>query len=107
MTIKVVLFLIFLPTILYSQNPDLAGYSFAVDAGHGGAQSGALSVFGFQEKHVNLTVAGHLRNFLLAANADKVVMTRDGDITLTLNDREVIANEANVDWFHSVHHMVY
>jgi len=104
MTIKVVLFLIFLPTILYSQNPDLAGYSFAIDAGHGGAQSGALSVFGFQEKHVNLTVAGHLRNFLLAAHADKVVMTRDGDITLTLNDREVIANDANVDWFHSVHH---
>ncbi len=104
MTIKVVLFLIFLPTILYSQSPDLAGYSFAVDAGHGGDQSGALSVFGFQEKHVNLTVARHLRDFLLAANADKVVMTRDGDITLTLSDREVIANDANVDWFHSVHH---
>lgn len=104
MTIKVVLFLIFIPTFLYSQNPDLAGFSFAVDAGHGGDQSGALSVIGIQEKHVNLTVARHLRDFLLAANADKVVMTRDSDITLTLSDREVIANDANVDWFHSVHH---
>ena len=104
MKIKIVLSLLFLPTILYSQNPDFTGYSFALDAGHGGSQSGAVSAFGFQEKWINLFVVRHLRDFLLAANADKVVMTRDRDITMGLREREIIANNANVDWFHSVHH---
>ncbi|MCH7495977.1 MAG: N-acetylmuramoyl-L-alanine amidase [Candidatus Marinimicrobia bacterium] len=31
-------------------------------------------------------------------------MTRNSDITMDLHEREVIANNANVDWFHSVHH---
>lgn len=104
MNFKFVFFLLFLPTTLYSQNPDLTGVSFALDAGHGGAQSGAPSAFGYQEKWVNLYVVRHLRDYLLAANADKVVLTRDGDITLTLGAREDVANSANVDWFHSVHH---
>lgn len=104
MKIKIVLFLLFLPTLLYSQNPDLTGYSFALDAGHGGAQSGAVSAFGFQEKWINLFVVRHLRDFLLKANSDTVILTRNTDITMDLREREFIANSANVDWFQSVHH---
>ena len=46
MIIKSVLLLLITPGSLYSQNPDLSGYSFAIDAGHGGSQTGAVSPFG-------------------------------------------------------------
>lgn len=104
MKILVALALLFAPGILYSQTPDLSGFSFALDAGHGGSASGAVNPNGIREKEINLAVAIHLRDFLLAAGSDKVVMTRTTDIGLSLGDREQIANNANVDWFHSVHH---
>ena len=75
MKIKIAFFLLFSPTLLYSQNPDLTGYSFALDAGHGGAQSGAVSAFGFQEKWISLFVARHLRDFLLEADDPHPNMT--------------------------------
>ena len=104
MKLIVALALLFAPGILFSQNPDLSGFTFALDAGHGGGDLGAVNPNGIPEKEINLAVAKYLRDFLVAAGSDNVVMTRSTDISLSLGGREIIANNANVDWFHSVHH---
>lgn len=54
MKLIVALVLLFAPGILFSQNPDLSGITFALDAGHGGDDSGSINPNGIQEKEINL-----------------------------------------------------
>jgi N-acetylmuramoyl-L-alanine amidase len=69
-------------------NPDsvLTGFTIAVDAGHGGENTGALGATGIQEKAINLAIALHLRSLLQDKGA-KVVMTRTEDATVDMSDR--------------------
>jgi N-acetylmuramoyl-L-alanine amidase len=69
-------------------NPDsvLAGFTIAVDAGHGGENTGAVGATGIQEKEVNLAIALHLRS-LLRNKGVKVVMTRTVDTTVDMTER--------------------
>lgn len=76
----------------------------AVDAGHGGKDPGAIAKSnGLKEKDVNLAVALKLRDLLVSAGYE-VVMTRETDVFIELNERARIANSAKVDIFVSVHH---
>ena len=50
-----------------------------VDAGHGGVDSGAVSVLGHEEKHLNLSVAKKLGAFLEAAGI-RVIFTRSSSV---------------------------
>ena len=52
-----------------------------LDAGHGGMDSGAVSVFGDEEKHLNLAVAKKLGAFLENAGVH-VIYTRSEDVML-------------------------
>lgn len=52
-----------------------------IDAGHGGADPGKVSVDGSLEKDINLQIAKKLAQFLTAADVD-VVLTRDSDAGL-------------------------
>ncbi|MCP1312324.1 N-acetylmuramoyl-L-alanine amidase CwlD [Paenibacillus tyrfis] len=56
----------------------LSGKIIALDAGHGGADGGARSKDGLEEKDVNLAIALHLRDYLQQSGA-LVVMTREDD----------------------------
>lgn len=56
----------------------LAGQTIVLDAGHGGADGGAVSKQGLIEKDINLAVALYLRDYLQQAGAI-VVMTREED----------------------------
>ncbi len=56
----------------------LSGKVIAIDAGHGGADGGAVSKQGLVEKDLNLAIALQLRDYLQQAGAI-VVMTREGD----------------------------
>ena len=69
-------------------NPDsvLAGFTIAVDAGHGGVNTGAMGATGIQEKEVNLAIALHLRS-LLQDKGVRVVMTRTEDATVDMPER--------------------
>lgn len=49
-----------------------------LDAGHGGIDSGAISVYGDEEKHLNLALAQKLGAFLESAGV-RVIYTRDED----------------------------
>lgn len=61
-----------------------------IDAGHGGKDPGATNSLGSEARY-NLKVAGKLKG-LLQAKGYKVVMTRDSDRYLTLQQRVDLAN---------------
>ena len=69
-------------------NPDsvLAGFTIAVDAGHGGDATGAVGATGVQEKEINLAIASHLRS-LLQDKGVNVVMTRTDDSNVGMPER--------------------
>lgn len=73
-----------------------------IDPGHGGHDSGAVSRWA-REKDCNLAVGLKLRALLQKAGY-KVVMTRDSDFFLTLQQRVQIANAVPDSIFVSIHH---
>jgi N-acetylmuramoyl-L-alanine amidase len=93
--------------------PTTSGYSMArqlglgvktvvLDPGHGGEDPGAISRKGQKEKDVTLAVAKELRSLLSARGLD-VVLTRESDIYIPLENRTVIANQKKADLFISIH----
>ena len=84
----------------------LAGLHILLDPGHGGTDEGAAGCAGQsgpQEKDLNLALALAARTRLTQLGA-QVTLTRDGDSTLTLNQRrEMLAAQAP-DLFLSLHH---
>ncbi len=74
-----------------------------IDPGHGGHDVGAVSRRGIMEKDVNLGVAKELRRYLEKESDLKVILTRDNDSYLELNDRAEIANSTGGDLFLSLH----
>jgi N-acetylmuramoyl-L-alanine amidase len=75
-----------------------------IDPGHGGRDPGALARFGGgHEKDVNLAAVLILRDLLLATGRYEVIMTRDRDVTVELNDRVRIARQSDADLFISLH----
>jgi len=93
--------------------PTRDGYSMArqlglgirrivLDPGHGGEDPGAIGKKGLKEKDVVLAVASELRT-LLTAKGLEVIMTRESDIFIPLENRPVIANQQKADLFISIH----
>jgi len=75
-----------------------------IDPGHGGRDPGAVARFGGgHEKDVNLSAGLILRDLLNATGRYDVVMTRDRDVFVELNDRVRIARQAEADLFISLH----
>ena len=74
-----------------------------VDPGHGGADTGARTPHGWNEKDVNLMQARAIRAALEKVGF-QVVMTRDDDSFPALYDRPKLAYDERVDAFISVHH---
>lgn len=81
-----------------------ADFIVAIDPGHGGRDTGCQSKRQ-NEKDIVLDVASQLRKMIVDNCGDsvRVVMTRDNDTFITLNDRAHIANEAEADLFISIH----
>jgi N-acetylmuramoyl-L-alanine amidase len=74
----------------------------AIDPGHGGQDPGAVGIGGLQEKNVVFPVSLRVAQ-LLRENGVDVVMTRTDDLTLDLQPRVDIANNANATVFLSIH----
>ena len=74
-----------------------------IDPGHGGRDFGKESAGGRREKDVNLAIARVVRDRILQDLGVEVVMTRDDDRTLGLEERAEIANTAGADLFISIH----
>lgn len=73
-----------------------------LDPGHGGEEEGARGPSGLLEKDVVLDVARRLAARLRPEGFD-VVLTRQGDEDLSLDDRAAIANQERADLFISIH----
>jgi len=74
-----------------------------IDPGHGGEDSGAVGKSGLSEKEVTLDIAKRLRNILKEEKGLKVILTRETDVLIPLEERTKIANTKGSDLFISIH----
>lgn len=84
-----------------TESNDTNGYIIVLDAGHGGKDQGTCNG-NVLEKDINLNVAVEMRQ-ILEEQGFTVIMTRDNDVFIELEDRSYIANTSNVDLFISIH----
>jgi N-acetylmuramoyl-L-alanine amidase len=80
-----------------------AAFTVVVDPGHGGDEEGAHGPAGLREKDVTLDIARRLRDRLARDAGTAVILTRDDDRKVPLDDRTAIANHARADLFVSIH----
>ena len=74
-----------------------------IDPGHGGEDPGACGKNGTKEKDVNLQVSKILKKLIEKELKIKVILTREKDTFLSLNERSRIANREKADIFLSIH----
>ena len=112
---KLALFLSFLITIVSCQSRkeqltqastyirDFSRYTVVIDPGHGGKDGGTHSLGKeLHEKNLTLATALMLREHLIKKGF-KVILTRDKDVFISLNQRSIIANQIRSHIFVSIH----
>ena len=75
----------------------------AIDAGHGGEDSGARGKRGGQEKNVTLAIARRLKARIDAEPGMRAALIRDGDYFVELAQRVKKAHNLHADLFVSIH----
>ena len=83
--------------------PPPALRTVVLDPGHGGDEKGATGAGGTVEKDVTLAIARRLKAILEARLGLRVLLTRDGDETVALDDRAALANTNKGELFVSIH----
>ncbi|MBL7731484.1 MAG: N-acetylmuramoyl-L-alanine amidase [Chitinophagaceae bacterium] len=82
---------------------DLGKMKVAVDAGHGGDNTGATGVTsGIKEKNYTLLIAKQLQRILWEEEA-KVFMTRTSDVSLSMTERIEMVQKEDPDFLISIH----
>lgn len=75
-----------------------------IDAGHGGHDTGALSIWGGKrEKDVTLAIARSIKRELDSSGRVRAVLTRSDDRFLVLGERREVARRLKADLFISIH----
>jgi N-acetylmuramoyl-L-alanine amidase len=74
-----------------------------VDPGHGGTEVGAAGPTGLFEKDVVLDIATRVALLLRQRLGVEVLLTRESDLQVGLDDRAALANERKGDLFVSIH----
>lgn len=77
--------------------------TIVLDPGHGGKDPGARGLRGTEEKDITLKVAARLRDLLSKQPGIRVLMTRDQDVFVELEERAKFANRHDADLFVSIH----
>ncbi len=77
--------------------------TIALDPGHGGDDDGARSASGTKEKDITLAVARRAKALIEARLGIRVLLTRDDDRAVALDDRTSLANNNKADLFISLH----
>ena len=77
--------------------------TIVIDAGHGGTETGAIGPGGSQEKDATLAIARRLSASLTRILSARVLLTRDSDSVISLDDRTALANHEKADLFLSIH----
>jgi len=77
--------------------------TLVIDPGHGGDDGGAKGAQGTLEKAVTLSVARRMKAALESRLGVRVLLTRDGDQNVGLDQRAALANNNKGDLFISLH----
>ena len=77
--------------------------TIVIDPGHGGKDPGAIGKKGLKEKDIVLDVGIRLKRLIKDKIGADVVMTRETDIFIPLEERTAIANKKDADLFISIH----
>ena len=88
--------------ISLAQQLGLGVGKIVIDPGHGGKDPGAMA-FGLKEKDIVLKVAKNLAHHLKQDMNAEVILTRETDLFLSLEERTAIANTNDADLFISLH----
>jgi len=83
--------------------PTSAIRTIAIDAGHGGDDAGAKGPGGTREKDMTLAVARRLKSSIEGRLGIRVLLTRDDDQNMPVDDRTSLANNNKADVFISLH----
>ncbi|MFY9610137.1 MAG: N-acetylmuramoyl-L-alanine amidase [Blastocatellia bacterium] len=79
-------------------------HRIVIDPGHGGHDTGTISAGGMREKDLVLDVARRLRGYIKHSYPDvEVILTRESDRFVALEERTAIANSLRADLFISIH----
>ena len=89
-------------TLSLTQQLGLGVHRIVIDPGHGGKDPGAMA-YGLKEKEITLKVAKKTAADLRKKYHYEVIMTRDTDTFLPLEERTAIANTKKADLFVSIH----
>jgi len=74
-----------------------------LDPGHGGQDTGVIGAGGMAEKDITLATARRLRATLEGRLGVRVILTREEDRSIALDDRVATANNNKADLFLSLH----
>ncbi|HLG21181.1 MAG TPA: N-acetylmuramoyl-L-alanine amidase [Candidatus Manganitrophaceae bacterium] len=77
--------------------------TIVIDPGHGGKDPGAIGSTGLTEKEVVLDVSLRLKELIQKRLKKRIIMTRDQDVFIPLEERTLVANAKKADLFVSVH----
>src|SRR5207249_3610575 len=88
------------PPLLASRTARLQ--TMVIDPGHGGDDAGVRGTKGTLEKQVTLDVARRLKALIETRLGVRVVMTRDEDRGISLDERDAVANNSKADLFLSL-----
>ena len=75
----------------------------AIDPGHGGRDTGTIGPGGTREKDLVLDISRRLRDLIGQRLGTPVVLTRDTDVFIPLEERTAIANTEGADLLISLH----
>lgn len=78
-------------------------HKIVIDPGHGGHNTGTISKSGLMEKNLVLQISLLLRRLLQDRLNAEVIMTRESDVFVPLEERTAIANRHKADLFISIH----
>jgi N-acetylmuramoyl-L-alanine amidase len=73
-----------------------------IDPGHGGSDPGAIGPEGTREADINMAVSSRLAA-LMVGGGHEIILTRNGDTTVSLAARADLANARKADAFISIH----
>jgi N-acetylmuramoyl-L-alanine amidase len=77
--------------------------TIVIDPGHGGLDVGAKGKFGTMEKNITLAISFKLKTLIEQNLPFRVVLTRDKDIDVSLENRSALANNNDAVLFISIH----
>ncbi|HWW86055.1 MAG TPA: N-acetylmuramoyl-L-alanine amidase [Vicinamibacterales bacterium] len=77
--------------------------TIAIDAGHGGEDAGVKSDNGLKEKDLTLAIARRVKAVIEGRLGIRVLLTRDDDRNVPIDERTAIANNNKADLFISIH----